>query len=570
MLTFPLFRKVGMVSKGHPEEGHPERSEGSPPVSARSSAILKTAVSSKGYRFGEDRMIRHTVCWLLCCVAVAWIGSVAGAKEPAAKTEKPAAKSAEPAAKSGKSAVKAAEEPAAASATYTVKRGPLKVTVDLEGIFEAQTAHEIFVKPEEWTALSVDSAVAHGARVRKGDVLLTLDTEKIDQAIADLRTDLKLSEVAVHQSEDQVRALEKTTSLDLELSGRAARIAEEDRKNFADVERPFALKAADFSLKMAKEMLEYEQEELRQLEKMYKADDITEETEQIVLKRARDTVEKAKFMVAYVELNRKQALKFAIPRTDELVKEAARRKSLDWEKNKIELPLALKKQRLELERLHVQRERSEEKLKKLLADRELMTVKSPIDGIVYYGKCVRGRFSDSTGLAENLRHRGSVMPNQVIMTVVQPRPMFIRAAVAEEQLHYLRPGLKGVAVPAGYPELKLAATIDDVSDVPTAPNSFDAQLSVALTRKAKWLVPGMTCKVKLVPYLKKDAISVPAKAVLTDELDDQKHYVWLSEKDGKPQRRSVTLGEKTDKQVEILKGLSEGEKVLLEPPKEQK
>ena len=74
-------------------------------------------------------------------------------------------------------------------------------------------------------------------------------------------------------------------------------MAEEDRKYFFDVERPFALKATEFSLKMAKEVLEYEQEELHQLEKMYKADDITEETEQIVLKRARDTVERAKFMV---------------------------------------------------------------------------------------------------------------------------------------------------------------------------------------------------------------------------------------------------------------------------------
>ena len=36
---------------------------------------------------------------------------------------------------------------------------------------------------------------------------------------------------------------------------------------------------------------------------MYKANDITEETEQIVLKRARDTVERAKFMVEYAQLD---------------------------------------------------------------------------------------------------------------------------------------------------------------------------------------------------------------------------------------------------------------------------
>jgi formylglycine-generating enzyme required for sulfatase activity len=43
------------------------------------------------------------------------------------------------------------------------------------------------------------------------------------------------------------------------------------------------------------------------------------------------------------------------------------------------LVLALQKQRLEVEKARVQRERAEEKLKKLLADREMMTVKSPAE-----------------------------------------------------------------------------------------------------------------------------------------------------------------------------------------------
>jgi HlyD family secretion protein len=519
-------------------------------------------------------MIRGTGLWFLCLTALIWIGSFALAAEPATKGPDPAKKSGEPAAKGSDSAAKSGEPIAKSGdeppATYTVKRGPLRITVDLEGAFEAQTAREIFVKPEEWNSLSVESAVAHGSRVRKGDVLLTLDTEKLDRVISDLRTELKLSEVSIAQSEDQVRALEKTVPLDLEASGRAARIAGEELKQFLDVDRPFSVKAIEFSLKVTQEMLEYQEEELHQLEKMYKADDITEETEQIVLKRARDSVEKAKFMVEYMKLNRDETLKFNLPRAEELVKDSARRKSVDWEKNKVELPLALQKQRLELERLRVQRERLDERLKKLVADREMMIVKSPIDGIVYYGKCVRGKFSDSTNLNESLRRNGSILPNQVVMTVVEPRPVFIRASVPEEQLHHLRPGLTGIATPTGYPDLKLAATIDDVSDVPIASGSFDARVSVKLTRKAKWIMPGMTCKVKLVPYVRKDAISVPPKTVSTDELDDQKHFVYVLDKGGKPQKRNVTLGEKADKQVEILKGLAEGDKILLEPPKEQK
>jgi HlyD family secretion protein len=523
----------------------------------------------------------------------AWSAATAVENKPAAKSDKPAAKSDKSAAKApetsgkddksqakkdDKSQAKKDESPqakgdAAADAappTHTVKRAPMKVTLELDAVFEAKTAYEISVKPDEWNALTVENAVAHGAKVRKGDVLLTLETEKLDHAIADLRADLKISEISIRQSDDQLHALERLMPVDLQSSERDFRVAKEDEKYFADVEKPFALRAADFNLKIAQQALEYEQEELRQLEKMYKADDITEETEQIVLKRARDSVEKATFMVDYAKLNREQTIMFAVPRVDERVKEATQRKSVELEKNKIELPLAVEKQRLELEKLRVQRERSELRLKKLSADRELMTVKSPIDGIAYYGRCVRGRFSDSAGMTENLRRNGIIQPNQVVMTVVEPRPMFLRASVAEDELDHLRPGLAGVATPTSFSNLKLGATLDDVSDIPISPGSFDAKLSVTLSRKAKFLMPGMTCKVKLVPYQRKDAICIPSKAVMTDEMDDAKHYVHVQNKDGKPERRDVVLGEKTDKQWEIRKGLSEGDKVLLEAPKESK
>jgi len=463
-------------------------------------------------------------------------------------------------------------EPAAAAApsTYTVKKGPLKITVDLDGVFEGQTAREIFVKPEEWSTLTVLEAVAHGTLVKQGDVVLKLETEKLDRAIDDLQAELKLGDIALQQAADQLQALEKTTPLDVEAAQRAARVAEEDRRRFFDTERPFVLKATEFRLKMTKEMLEYEQEELRQLEKMYKADDITEETEKIVLKRAKDAVDRAKFNVEAAQIGYDEALKFSIPRMDVQVKDSTQRKAIDWEKGKVELPLALQKQRLELEKLKIQRVRNDEKLKKLLADRELMTVKSPIDGMVYYGKATRGKFGDSNLAAEMLRRNGSILANQVVMTVVQPKPLLVRATVPEDQLQHLRPGLSGTATPAGYPDMHLPAMLERVSDVPVAPGTFDARLTVADDGKSASLAPGMACKVKLVPYVKADVLSVPSKAVINDDLDEQKQYVYVLEKDGKAVKCPVTVGKKTDKQVEILSGLAEGAQVLFEAPKDQK
>ena len=112
-----------------------------------------------------------------------------------------------------------------------------------------------------------------------------METEKLDKTIDDLRNDLKLSELGLKQAEDSLATLEKTTPLDLAANERAEKINTEDRKYYFDVQRPFNLKMADFNLKRARNSLEYTEEELRQLEKMYAADDVTEETEAIVLKR---------------------------------------------------------------------------------------------------------------------------------------------------------------------------------------------------------------------------------------------------------------------------------------------
>lgn len=456
---------------------------------------------------------------------------------------------------------------AAAPATKTVEKGPFRIVVKLEGVFEGEKACEILLSPEEWSKLTVLSAARHGERVRKGDVILKLETDKLDQAIADLRAKSKLSEVAIHQAEEQLQVMEKITPLDLESSRRAAKIAEENREFFFRIGRPLNVKATEMRLKMARASLEYQQEELRQLEKMYKADDITEETEEIVLQRARDSLERAKFSAEVAKINHDFALKFDIPRKEEQVEESTRRSVLNREKSEAKLPLTLEKQRLDLEKLREQWRKSEEKLGKLLADRKGMTVRSPTNGIVYYGRFTRGKPADSSAMEKTLRPHGTVHPNQVVMTVVSPRPMRIRATIPEKYLHDLRPGLKGTAVPTGYPDLDLPVEVDRIGDIPIAPEKFDGWLKVHLKGKSKLLMPGMTCKIKLVPYLKRDAILVPPKVIVADELDDRKRSVQVLGEDGKPKTRPVTVGRRTDKQVEILKGLKEGEKVVLEPSK---
>src|SRR5262249_50204492 len=97
------------------------------------------------------------------------------------------------------------EKPAAPEAakgpTAKVEKGPLKIEVGFKGVFESVEMSEVMVKSEVWKELVVAKAVEPGTRVKKGDVLVTFDAEKIDKAIREMEMDQKLTEIAMKMAE---------------------------------------------------------------------------------------------------------------------------------------------------------------------------------------------------------------------------------------------------------------------------------------------------------------------------------------------------------------------------------
>ncbi|MGB2821426.1 MAG: HlyD family efflux transporter periplasmic adaptor subunit, partial [Phycisphaerae bacterium] len=339
--------------------------------------------------------------------------------------------------------------------------------------------------------------------------------------------------------------------------------AVQDLERFTKIDRRLAEKDSANTLKYRQDMLEYVREELRQLEKMYKADDLTEETEEIVLKRQRDAVGRAEFALETAKVAHEKQTKIVLPRQAEDI--AAARKGKDEARKNAEtaLPLGLQKKRMETAKARRDAAEAAEHLAKLKKDRAAMAVEAPMAGLVYYGQCVRGKWTTAAAVAPKLVRGGAVTPDLVLMTVVDPKALRVRAAAPEKQLHLLGKDLKGKATPAGYPDRKLDVGIESVLTVPVSPGEFDVRLSVAGDPGP--VTPGMTCEVVLATYEKKDAIAIPASAVHADPKDPKERFVYLKTP-GKPQKRVVKIGRTHDGKTEILEGLAEGEIVLLKAP----
>ena len=198
--------------------------------------------------------------------------------------------------------------------THTVRRGPLKLSVEIDGVLEAVHMHPVAFTPKQWSDLLVTKAVPQGATVNKGEPLVWLDTQMIDRQIRDLQLAAELGAASLRQAELDAAALEQTGPLQLAAARRAKQAADEDLDYYLKVSRARSIKAAHFSVSNAEQNLENAEEELRQLEKMYKEDDLTEETEEIILKRSRNDVEAARYYLESARLQRDRTLSVLLPR----------------------------------------------------------------------------------------------------------------------------------------------------------------------------------------------------------------------------------------------------------------
>ena len=462
----------------------------------------------------------------------------------------------------------AEKKPKADGPTHQVKKESFKIEVKLKGVLAAGKTTEMYLHPEAWSRFVVLDAVAHGSRVQRGDRLVSFDTKGIDKAIRDLEAQQELNALGMKQAEEELRLLEKVAPFDLETAKLMRERSSEDQKLHEEEYRKWSVKASNKSVQSSEERLEYELEELKQLEKMYKADDLTEETEEIILKRQQNWVNQLRYYLERTKNSQDRLLNVSLPRTDEDVKRRKNYESLNWERISTLLPLTLSRARLDLAKRKYDHNKGVERLAKLREDREGMEFKAPSAGYVYYGESFRGNWVTMSALTAKLRRGGKVMPHEVIVTIVESGKMTLMADVPEKELAHLRSGISGVARPTSDPDRKILAKLERIAPVAVSRGKFGATISVKLGKNEK-LTPGMTCNVKFVPYSKKSAIAVPSKAVFTDEIDDDLKYVLLIGKDGSQEKRTVTVGKKSSNKTEILKGLKEGDIIALSKPKEQ-
>ena len=356
--------------------------------------------------------------------------------------------------------------------------------------------------------------------------------------------------------------LEETTPLKLEAARRTRRVANEELAYFESTGRSQREKNSRFSLKSAEQRLEGAREELNQLEKMYKADDLVEETEEIILKRQKFAVEASELGLESARLMLDRDFKTLIPREQETLKATKRDQDFSLTLSEQTLPKTLSKKRLDLDKLKRDQKKADKKLADLKKDLDNMSITAPADGIVYYGACENGKWTSGGVVAKKLLPTGKLTANEVFITIVNPARMQLRAVATEADLANLRSGAKGTASPISAPDKKLPVTVEELGGIPQPGGGFEAKLSFEKDSGLA-LMPGMNAKVAIGDSGRGEVLLAPKDAVFGE---GKNQFVYLPRDGAKPEKHTVQTGENDSKMIEILEGLSEGEKILATKP----
>lgn len=361
--------------------------------------------------------------------------------------------------------------------------------IKVTGTFEAIRQVEVSADNDHLTELMIERALPFGTKVKKGQTLIWFETKKLDQKIENAETDLKLAALALEADDFGYQQFLRQQSLDKAKTKQTRDIAQQEFDNYQKVDRERTIKQAKFSLESSEFSVESATEEFHQLEQMYKEDDLTEESEEIVLRRAKRAMESAAFSLERTKIQTERTIKQSVPRSDASQDETLARAMMAYEKSISAMANEKQKRDLELQRKKTKFKEQEEAFEQMREERKKVVLKSEIDGIFLYGQLTRAKLPAKP---IDLKKGGSVTGKQVLGTVVDPAKLRIRVDLPEERLYVVRPGTKCKVVPKGMPNAKLDGVVKSVGLVPYTNGKFDCIVTVRGKQLAD-VMPTMTC-----------------------------------------------------------------------------
>jgi len=311
----------------------------------------------------------------------------------------------------------AAANNAAAPAAPAASTAPAAKTLELGGVLVPRKAQLLQFKPKLANAYVVESSVAAGSELAAKQSVIKADLSKFKQAFEDAAHALASAELEVAKAELESAQLKLQLDSKLEKAAQQLLRARQNLEDFQKVRKELLLAESEQNLEKMKWALDYQKEELRQLERVYKDDQFVEDSEKMILTRTKNEL---KHLELAQSANQKKAELFAkrdVERGQEDLQQALKDATLANDALQIEVKFALQQNKLKLEDLQRKLQRAQNNVNDFAQDQKQLAFAVEQDGVVVYGGMQNGRWQSSA----QLQRAGSKLEPYALVASVVPK-----------------------------------------------------------------------------------------------------------------------------------------------------
>lgn len=438
---------------------------------------------------------------------------------------------------------------------YKVERGPFTISLPAGGSLEA--VDRVTVRNLVPGRTEIISLIKEGTVVKKGDLLVELDANGIQDQLSLAEIAYQQAVFAYSEQEERFEVLKSDNSLKLRDTELAVKLAEQDRKKYVEGEWPQLRKKAETTISLATEELRRAQDRLAGTKKL-EAKGYVNPTELVT-----DTLaaKRREIEVSTAVEDRRLLMEFDYPRQIQQL-------DLALENAKIRLDRTRKQNQLQVEKAQLQLTSSKEtldlrkvKLEDLRSSKEYTVVRAPKSGLVVYEKSEDFR-NEPIGEGILVRER------QPLISLPDVSQMKVMINVYENQVSLVKPGMRAYINLDALPDQRFLGEVTSIASMPEPsrdgnPNFRIYKAEVLVKDQLPSIKPGITSRVDLLIAELQNVIRVPLQAVVGSG-DKQ---VCFIQKDNKLIPVPVEVGLFDSDFVQITKGLESGDLVSLSPPK---
>jgi len=439
---------------------------------------------------------------------------------------------------------------------FEVRRGEFVAKIAEPGELRALDSATISAAKD----LTIIYLIPEGTYAKKGDVLARFDPGKYEAQLEEAEAALAVSEADLRKAETDLEAQRQRLQADIARFEAEARFAQLDLDDLQKRPLPNELAQAKMEARRAQVAFEYAEAKRKVLPALVEKGFITRDT----LEEAELRALEAKTVRQAAEFNLQKVRAGATP--EELERAQIRLEQARFALDKAKSGMA---SQLESYKANVEREKANvERAKKLIQTAEtklrVKEITAPRDGLVVYAKA-----SENKG---NEKIQVGMIPyeGQPILYLPDPSTIVADTEVNEVDIGKVQPGGPAELELDSFPGMAFHGTVLKIGSLarmkltpagtPSGIKVFD--VTVKVDEKDPRIRPGLSATVGIIVERRDNVLSVPLSAVLAR---DGRQAVLVGN-GRRSEERKVVLGPSNEDRVIVEEGLTEGERVIANPP----